>query len=86
MTPKTQKLIKLFQKHGGILRFSVILKAGFHSDSLTALVKVEKVERIGRGLYQLTAQQSGSHPDLVTACLQAPKGVICLLLLFSYLT
>ncbi len=84
MSPKTQKFIKLFQKHGGILRFSVILKAGFHPDSLTVLVTDKKVEKIGRGLYQLTAQQLGSHPDLVAVCLQAPKGVICLLSALSF--
>ena len=79
MSPKTQQLIRFFQKNGGILRFSAILKAGFHPDSLTALAKDNKVEKIGRGLYQLTGQQAGSHPDIVVACLQAPKGVVCLL-------
>ena len=84
MSPKIQTLIRLFQKNKGILRFSMILKAGFHPDSLTALVKDKKVEKIGRGLYQLTGQQPGSHPDLVAACLQAPKGVICLLSALSF--
>lgn len=79
MTPKTQQLMSFFQRHGGILRFSAILKAGFHPDSLTALEKDKKIEKIGRGLYQLTGHQPSSHPDLVTVCLQAPKGVICLL-------
>ena len=79
MNPKTQQLIGFFQKHGGILRFSAILKAGFHSDSLIALEEEKRVEKIGRGLYRLAGHEPSSHPDFVTACLQAPKGVVCLL-------
>src|SRR3989338_5805316 len=79
MNPKTQQLICFFQKHGGILRFSAILKAGFHSDSLIALEEEKRVEKIGRGLYRLAGHEPSSHPDFVTACLQAPKGVVCLL-------
>lgn len=84
MSPKIQKLIKFFEKHGGILRFTAILKAGYHPYTLAALVTEKKVEKIGKGLYQLTAQEFRSHPDLVAACLQAPKGVICLLSALSF--
>lgn len=79
MQEKTQKIINYFQNHGGVARFSSILKAGFHPDVLTALDKEGKVEKIARGLYRLTGYTLGSHPDLVTASLQAPRGVICLL-------
>lgn len=79
MPTKTQTLIEYFQDHGGVARFSTILKAGFHPDSLAALEQEGKVEKIGRGLYRLTNYTPGSHPDLVAASLQAPKGVICLL-------
>ena len=84
MSPKTQQLIGFFQKHGGILRFSAILKAGFHSDSLIALEEEKRVEKIGRGLYRLAGHEPSSYPDLVTACLQAPKGVVCLLSALSF--
>jgi predicted transcriptional regulator of viral defense system len=79
MPAKSQTLATFFQSHGGVVRFSAILKAGFHPDSLNALEKEKKVEKIGRGLYRLTDYIPGSHPDLVTASLQAPRGVICLL-------
>lgn len=79
MPAKAQTLATFFQSHGGVVRFSGILKAGFHPDSLNALEKEKKVEKIGRGLYRLTNYIPGSHPDLVTASLQAPRGVICLL-------
>jgi predicted transcriptional regulator of viral defense system len=79
MPVKTQKLTDFFQRHGGVVRFSAILKTGFHPDSLNVLEKEKKVKKIARGLYRLTNYIPGSHPDLVTASLQAPRGVICLL-------
>jgi len=84
MKPKEQSLISFFKKRGGITRFSTLLKAGFHSDSLVALEKQKKVEKIGRGLYRLADHIPDDHPDLVTSCLQAPKGVICLLSALRY--
>ena len=79
MQSRTQALINFFRKHGGIVRFSTILKSGFHPDSLVMLEKGRKIEKIGSGLYRLTDYIPGSHPDLVTASLQSPRGVICLL-------
>lgn len=76
---KSQKLVAFFQSCGEAVRFSAILKAGFHPDSLNALKKENRIEKISRGLYRLTDYIPGSHPDLVAASLQAPRGVICLL-------
>jgi predicted transcriptional regulator of viral defense system len=84
MKKRTREIISFFQNHGGITRFSTIIKAGFHPDSLIALEKEKKVEKIARGLYRLTNYTFGSHPDLVTAYLQAPRGVICLLSALSF--
>lgn len=84
MQTRTQKLINFFQSHGGAARFSIILKAGFHPDSLIALEKEGKVEKIARGLYRLTNYVPGSHPDLVIVSLQAFRGVICLLSALSF--
>lgn len=79
MSTKTDKIIFYLKSHGGVARFSSIRKAGFHPDLLKSIEKENKVEKIGRGLYRLTGGTLGSHPDYVTAYLQAPKGVICLL-------
>jgi len=79
MKAKMNKIEAYFHSHGGVARFSSILKAGFHPDALKSLEKENKVEKIGRGLYRLTSYTLGSHPDYVIASLQAPKGVICLI-------
>ncbi len=72
MKTRSQELINFSRNHGGVIRFSSILKASFHPDSLTTLEQDKKVERIARGLYRLTDYTPGSHPDLVAASLQAP--------------
>jgi predicted transcriptional regulator of viral defense system len=84
MEQKTKKMLGYFKKHGGIARFSSILKAGFHPDSLRALEKEGKIEKIARGLYRMTHYAFGPYPDLVIAALQAPKGVICLISALSF--
>ena len=84
MQARTQELMSFFKNHGGVVRFSAILKAGFHPDSLVVLEKEGKVEKIARGLYRATNYTPGSHPDLVIASLQAPRSVICLLSALSF--
>jgi len=84
MSPRTQELIQYFKKHGGVLRFTDILKAGFHPDSLSAIEKAGKVEKIARGLYHVVNYKPWSHPDLVIASLQAPKGAVCLISALSF--
>ena len=84
MQVRTQELMSFFQSHGEVARFSAILKAGFHPDSLSALEKEGRVKKIARGLYRVTNYTPGSHPDLVIASLQAPRGVICLLSALSF--
>lgn len=84
MQTRTQELMNFFESHGGVVRFTAILKAGFHPDSLIALEKEGNVEKIARGLYRVTNYIPGSHPDLVIASLQARRGVICLLSALSF--
>ena len=84
MQTRTQELINFLQSHGGVTRFSTILKAGFHPDSLIALTKEGKVEKIAWGLYRVANYLPGSHPDLVIVSLQAHRGIICLLSALSF--
>jgi predicted transcriptional regulator of viral defense system len=79
MQRKTQELINFFQSNNGVARFSAILKAGFHPDSLIILEKARKVEKIARGIYRLTDYAPKSYPDFISVSLQAPRGVVCLL-------
>ena len=39
MEQNIKKMLNYFKKHGGVVRFSSIIKAGFHPDTLSALEK-----------------------------------------------
>jgi predicted transcriptional regulator of viral defense system len=84
MQRRAEELIDFFKSNGGLVRFSAILKAGFHPDSLNTLEKEKKVEKVARGLYRLVDYDFGEHPDLVLTSLQAPRGVICLISALSF--
>ena len=84
MKKKAEELVDFFRSNSGIVRFSAILKAGFHPDSLKTLEKEKKIEKIARGLYKLTNYDFGEYPDLVIASFQAPRGVICLVSALSF--
>ncbi len=79
MKAKIELLIKFFKKNGGIVKFSSILKAGFHPDILNNIDARSRIEKVARGLYCLAGYIPETYPDLVLASLQAPKGVICLI-------
>lgn len=84
MEQKTKSMLDYFKKHGGIVRFSSLLNAGFHPDSLRALETEGKIEKIARGLYQMTHYTLSQYPDFVIASLQSPRGVICLVSALSF--
>ena len=79
MTTRQKALISIFKKKKGILRFSEIVQRGFHSTHLVALQELGLVEKIGRGLYKLTASEEFSNPDLVLATLKVPNSIVCLI-------
>ena len=79
MSAKTEELIKVFEKNKGILRFSGILNEGFHREQVKALADSGRIRKIGHGLYQLAEAPALSNPDLVSAILQSPKSVVCLI-------
>lgn len=79
MQTKSQNLMRFIQENGGVARFSAIIKAGFHPDSLAALEKNGQIEKISRGLYRLADYTPGDHSDLVMVSLLAPRGVVCLI-------
>ena len=84
MKHKKETMLNYFRQQGGLLRFSEILKAGFHSDTLKDLEKEAKIEKIARGLYRISNYTFGSHPDLVLVSFQVPKGIVCLVSALSF--
>lgn len=86
MKTKKDELMQVFKRNKGILRFSQVLRAGFHREQLKSLLDSGKIEKIGHGLYRLKDAPAFSNPDLVTVALKAPIGVICLISALFYHT
>ena len=68
----------LFRRAGGILRMSDALRLGITRQRLYLMRDAGAIEPLSRGLYRLSALPPLSHPDLVSAALRVPEGVICL--------
>jgi predicted transcriptional regulator of viral defense system len=66
-----------------MLRMAQALRAGIHRRTLYALRDAGVIEQISRGLYRLAGTPL-ANPDLVTAALRVPRGVICLLSALSF--
>jgi predicted transcriptional regulator of viral defense system len=78
MTNCIQELKKKFKENNGVMRFSAVLKAGFHSDTMAVMEKRGEIIKIGKGLFRLRGYGTGPYPDFLDASLQSPSGVICL--------
>ncbi|OGF48792.1 MAG: hypothetical protein A2044_08805 [Candidatus Firestonebacteria bacterium GWA2_43_8] len=79
MPVKKSNIVSFIKTNGGFARFSVLIKAGFHRDTISASVKKGLIRTISRGIYQLSDYDIGEYPDLVQASLQSPKGIVCLI-------
>jgi predicted transcriptional regulator of viral defense system len=71
--------IKLFQKHEGILRTKEAEEAGIHNRTLYYMLDNGYIEKLERGLYQLSDRETLSNSDLVIVAKKVPKARICLI-------
>ena len=84
MKPIYAELIEFIQKKGGYARSAELIKAGFYKAAIYAAMKEGHIARLKNGLYALADIQDISHPDLVTASVTIPNGVICLITALSF--
>jgi predicted transcriptional regulator of viral defense system len=74
-----QKALSVLRKQGGVFRSGQALALGIPSSALAALQRTGRVQRLARGVYQLTEVPPLSEPDLVSVAMRIPRGVICLI-------
>jgi predicted transcriptional regulator of viral defense system len=63
----------------GVLRTRDLERLGVSRKNLKKLSDQGLIERIGRGLYRVTASDTTEHQSLAEACKRVPHGVVCLL-------
>lgn len=79
-----RQAIAVFRKSGGMLRTKDAMNAGVHPRTLYKMRDQGLVVPLSRGLYRLADATPLGNPDLVTAALKIPKGVVCLISALSY--
>ena len=77
-TPLSRE-IHLFEKHAGILKTAQAIKLGIHPRKIYEMREAGVIESLTRGAFRLTSLPPMEHPDLVTASVRIPRGVICLI-------
>ena len=78
MPTVTDRALKVFRTHGGMLRTTDALAAGIHPRTLYAMRDAGEIEPLARGVYRLRSLAPLSNPDLATVAMRVPHGVICL--------
>ncbi len=76
---KIEEALRVFKNHHGIMRTSEVLNAGIHERVLYHMYKEGYLEKLQRGVYQLSDQKPLGNPDLVIVASKIPNGVLCLL-------
>lgn len=74
-----KKATVLFRQHGGVLRTAEAIRLGIHPRTVYEMRDSGLIEPISRGLYRLSGLPPLSAPDLASASLQVPNGVICMI-------
>jgi len=57
--------MRLFETHGGMLRFSEAVRLGVRPGTLRDMVEADQLEQLARGLYKVKSTPDLSIPDLV---------------------
>ena len=84
MKAKNVKLLSFLKKRGGLAGYAEILKAGLNKTIVKSALNSGKIQKIDRGLYQLSGGNLLSNPDIVATFIKVPKGILCLLSALSF--
>lgn len=79
-----EKVMRVFETHGGVLRFSEAVRLGVRPGTLRNMVEANRLEQLARGLYKVKSTPDLSVPDLVIVAAKIPKAVICMVSALSF--
>jgi len=74
-----ERALRIFRKHGGMMRTGQAIRVGIHPRTLYALRDKGEIEQLGRGLFRLSSAQPLRNPDLVPIAIRIPRAVVCLI-------
>lgn len=79
-----QKAKDIFNRFGGVMRTSELLKLGVHPRTLYQMRENGEVVELSRGVYRLAELPELENSDLVAVAKRVPSGVICLVSALSF--
>jgi predicted transcriptional regulator of viral defense system len=79
-----KKAARIFQDQGGVLTTTQALRSGIHARTLYRMRDSGLLERLDRGLFRLAALSPPADPDLISAAIRVPRGVLCLISALSF--
>lgn len=79
-----KKATRIFQDHGGVLTTAQALRSGVHARTLYRMRDSGLLQQLDRGLFRLAALPPPSDPDLMSAAIKVPRGVLCLISALSF--
>ena len=71
--------IRVFRRHGGVLRAQQALDLGIHPATLYELRDRGRLTPLARGLYRLAEMKESENPDLAIVGARAPDAAVCLI-------
>jgi len=74
-----ERELRIFRRHGGLLKTNLAIKAGIHPRTLYAMRNAGVLERLDREVYRFADLPPLQHPDLVAVAVKAPSAVVCLI-------
>jgi predicted transcriptional regulator of viral defense system len=77
--PKFERQLLIFKQHHGVLHTSEALRLGIHAPTIYAMRAEGMIENLSRGIYRLAELPPLKNPDIITAALRIPTGVVCLI-------
>ncbi|MBF0489844.1 MAG: type IV toxin-antitoxin system AbiEi family antitoxin domain-containing protein [Candidatus Omnitrophica bacterium] len=84
MQTKQDQIIEFIKKNGGFASSGELIKGGFYKAVIYSALKSGLIDRVRHGVYGLAGTLDFAHPDLVTASIVVPNGVICLITALSF--
>lgn len=78
---KRDKILKIFEQKGGIVKLNEITRQGINKYHLLKLLEIGVVERMQHGIYKLTGYQVNDYIEIKK---YIPRGLICLYSAWNY--
>lgn len=78
MKSAKEKAKRILSKFKGPIRTVEMKNAGIHTRTISALVANGILEKLSRGIYQLTETEHSSNTDLAIVASKYPQAIVCL--------